>query len=231
MHPGALPEVFVRLEDGSYAAEPLLAFDWLRHSFGTRTSSGLAGHMPYACLHQIHSDCVQVVDAGQVGYCGEGDALVTAAPGHLVGVRTADCLPLLLADTRQRVVAMVHAGWRGVVAGIAAKTAIVMHREFGSRVEDLHAALGPAIAACCFEVGPEVAVRFKPWFPERQDLDSRTRVDLAAASVRQLTQLGLPSRQIYAGSLCTFCRDQEFFSYRRDATGARMISVAGIAPG
>lgn len=205
---------------------PLEAFEWLEHGFGTR--HGNPEDLNLTTAHQIHSSRVLVAD-GCRGCAGEGDALIARTPGTRVGIRTADCIPLLLADERLRAVAAVHAGWRGTVQGIAARTVEALVRTFGSRPEDLHAAIGPGIGSCCFEVGPEVAAEFRVLFPERDDLDRRTHVDLAEANRRQLAAAGILSSRIYCGAPCTVCAAGEFHSWRRDGERAgRMVSVVGI---
>jgi polyphenol oxidase len=95
----------------------------------------------------------------------QGDALFTRERGALLVVQTADCIPILLADTKRRAVAAIHSGWRGTLRRIAAKTLGRMQMEFGTRPEDVIAALGPGIGRCCYEVGPEVAVEFHAQFP------------------------------------------------------------------
>ncbi len=157
----------------------------------------------------------------------EGDALITNHAGLLVGVRTADCVPVLLVDEAKRAVAAVHAGWRGTRAGIASKTVARMGAEFGTAPNDLLAAIGPCINVCCFEVGPEVAAQFREVFPERKDLDRKTHIDLVEANRRQLLSAGLAQERIFTGAPCTFC-SPEFHSFRRDASDGRMYSAAGI---
>jgi YfiH family protein len=163
------------------------------------------------------------------GAPGEGDALITARGGVRVAVKTADCIPLLLFDPRQRAVAAVHAGWRGVVANIAGAAVAALGAKYGTRGDDVVAALGPAIGGCCFEVGPEVAEQFRATFPERDDLTGRTKVDLQEAVVRQLVAAGVQKLQIDRGAPCTSCGGREFFSWRRDRVlGERMFAVIGL---
>lgn len=157
----------------------------------------------------------------------EGDALLSGGP--LVGVKTADCIPILLVDERHRAVAAVHAGWRGTVARIAQKAMGRMSERWGADARYLHAAIGPGIGACCYEVGPEVSAQFAEFFPERDDLGQRTKIDLVEANRRQLIEAGVPGERIYAANLCTFC-DPQFYSFRREGEAAgRMISFIGIA--
>lgn len=214
----------VRGPEGHYHSTLLGRCEGLYHAFGTAAAAPPAG---YATLKQVHS--AQIVEACVPGQPGEGDALITAQGGVRVAVKTADCVPLLLADPRRRAVAAVHAGWRGVVQNIAGAAVEEMSRRYGTRIEDLAAALGPAIGGCCFEVGPEVAEQFRGIFPERADLNGRARVDLVEAVVRQLRAAGMQEARIDRGAPCTYCGGREFFSWRRDRVlGQRMYAVIGL---
>ncbi len=178
-------------------------------------------------LKQIHSDRIERVDGGR-GYLGEGDALVTDRPGVLIGVRTADCVPILIADPEHHAVAAVHAGWRGTAEGIVAKAIGRLADEYGSEPKELHAAFGPCIGPCCYEVGPEVAARFHPWVSDLQP-GKKAHLDLTKVNKRQLTHAGLSPAKIYSGSLCTHCGPAELHSYRRDGPKAgRMIAAIGV---
>jgi polyphenol oxidase len=131
-----------------------------------------AGKMRVVALRQIHSDIVHVVSAAQAPQ-GEqalqGDALITREPGVLLTIQTADCIPILLADTRQRAVAAIHSGWRGTAQRIAEKTLGRMQMEFGTRPQDVLVALGPGIGGCCYEVGHEVVKEFTAKFPNARE--------------------------------------------------------------
>lgn len=124
-----------------------------------------AGEMTLVTLRQIHSDVIHEVTAAPT-HALRGDALITRTPGLLLAVQTADCVPILLADPKHRAVAAVHAGWRGTVKRIAAKTLGRMQMLYGTRPADVLAALGPAIGQCCYEVGPEVVQAFAGQFAE-----------------------------------------------------------------
>ena len=201
----------------AYRARALTNFDWLDHGFGTRHFQPPES---LATLRQIHSDII--VYAGRDGCWAEGDALLSDTVGLWVGVKTADCLPILLVDARHRAVAAAHAGWRGAVSGIARKTVAAMAARWNTRPEDLLAAIGPGIGPCCFEVGPEVAVQFG-------EPAQRTRIDLPDAVRRQLLTAGLDPTRIETARLCTACLAGEFHSYRRDREKAgRMISFIGV---
>ena len=127
-----------------------------------------AANMRVAALRQIHSDIPHRVAASnaQADETPQGDALFTRDPGILLVVQTADCIPILLADSKMRAVAAIHSGWRGTLRRIAAKTLGRMQMEFGTRPKDVVAALGPGIGQCCYEVGPEVAKEFQAQFSD-----------------------------------------------------------------
>jgi YfiH family protein len=215
---------FDRDADQIYRVRELEVFPWLVHGFGTRNADipGLFANL--ATLKQMHSSTCLPAD-GRAGLIGEGDALLEDAPGAVVAVRTADCIPILLVDERLRAVAAVHAGWRGTAAGIARRAVEAMRERFGTDAGDLHAAIGPGIGGCCFEVGPEVAAEFG-----RNDVgNDRVHIDLAAENRRQLLEAGVTDERIYASNLCTKCLSGDFHSFRRDREAAgRLFSFAGI---
>lgn len=210
-----------------YRAASLDRLPWLDHGFGTRMPEKWVPG-PLVWVKQVHSDRCILAD-GASGCLGEADGLVSVTPGQYLSVRTADCIPVLLADDRVHAVAAVHAGWRGSAEAISLKAVESMRERFGSRPEDIFAAIGPGICGKCCEVGPEVSSRFKQWFPERTDLDNRTTIDLAEANRRQLIQAGIDPSRISTGAPCTVCQVDEFYSWRRERqrTG-RMISAIAI---
>lgn len=131
-----------------------------------------AAKMRVVALRQIHSDIVHLVSATNNSATEEppqADALITHEPGVLLAVQTADCVPILLADKKHHAVAAIHAGWRGTLSRIAEKTLGRMKMEFGTRPEDVVAALGPSIGRCCYEVGSDVAKEFHAQFPESRE--------------------------------------------------------------
>jgi polyphenol oxidase len=210
-----------------YRAQVLEDVPWLEHGFGTRLSLRWPDMVDLTTVQQIHSDRVLVADGS--GSMGEGDALISNQTGIALAVRTADCLPILIADTRNRAVAAVHAGWRGTLLEIVPKTVRAMGERFGTKPEDLVIAIGPGIGACCFEVGPEVAIQFAPFFPERGDLSQRTKLSLVETNLRLLGRNGGRMRHIATSGLCSCCRFDLFHSYRRDREAAgRMVSVIRI---
>jgi polyphenol oxidase len=207
-----------------FQASELRQLDWLDHGFGTRASDSWVPE-PYAWVRQIHS--VTVLAANSPGCLGRADALISNTPGVYVAVRTADCVPLLIADPQTKAVGAVHAGWKGTAQSIAARAVEEMTRLFSSRPEDLIVAIGPCICGKCYEVGPEVAHQFREWFPERPDLDRKTRIDLAEANRRQLLQSGVKPGRIQGAGLCTLCSADRFHSHRAGSPG-RMVSSVGI---
>jgi YfiH family protein len=204
-----------------YRVAELDRLPWLVHGFGSRHSDVPALFDHLATLKQIHSaDCVDA--CGRVGVLGKGDALLESAPGAVVAVKTADCVPVLLVDERRRAVAAVHAGWRGTAARIVPAALRAMQARYGTEAADLHAAIGPAIGPCCYEVGPEVAAEFGE--------QGRVHLDLAAINRGQLLESGVTAGRIYASNLCTRCGAADFHSFRRDGERAgRMYAFAGVA--
>jgi len=190
---------------------------WIDHGFGTRLASLSQEGM--ASLKQIHSAVALV--ANQPGCAGDGDALLTNSPGLRLSVRTADCYPILLADTKNRAVAAVHAGWRGAADEIVAKTIAKMRIQLGTSPADIVAAIGPGIGVCCYEVGAEVAQLF--------GVEGAGRVDLAAANRCQLIDAGVEEQHIDVVGGCTSCDAARFYSFRREKEQAgRMISYIGL---
>lgn len=149
----------------------------------------------------------------------EADVVATAVPGAVVGVYTADCVPILLADDEGRVAA-AHAGWRGTAQGVAA-AAVEALVSIGARRERLRAALGPSICARCFEVGEEVAAAFDALVPAAviRPAGEKPHVDLWRANRALLEAAGVPAEAIDAAPPCTMCEPERFFSYRRDGGG------------
>jgi hypothetical protein len=220
-------DLFFKDPDQIYRALPLLEFDWLEHGFGTRLSPQWNDRADLILLNQVHSDCAVYADGRRAGHIGKGDALFTGVPGALIGVRTADCVPILIVDVEARAIAAVHAGWRGAAQGIAGKAVAEMTARFGSLPEDLCAAIGPAIGPCCYEVGPEVTALFT----ESNGLAGGSRLDLPGVNRRQLLDAGLLPGEVWSAGLCTACLADEFFSWRRDRhESGRMVSAIRITP-
>ncbi len=166
-------------------------------------------------VKQVHGD--RVVEAGASNADTEADALFTGLPGTAVGVRTADCVPILIEDPGGRVAA-VHAGWRGVENEIVART-IERLVERGGELERLRFAIGPCIQRCCFEVDGDLPQRFESAFGGKVVVRSAQKVkphlDLPLALQLTLTRLGVPARHVAVLPQCTMC-DARFFSHRRE---------------
>lgn len=189
-----------------------------------------AGAARLALCTQVHGAEVRAVEPGEdLGALAaeRADALVGAAPGLALGVLTADCVPILLADARTGACAAVHAGWRGTVAGVALAAVRGMGERFGARPEDLCIAIGPSIGPCCFEVGDDVVEALAARWPTLVPRvvvrgEPRPRVDLWRANAGILAAAGVPPARIELLEVCTACDPVRCFSYRRDrrATGA-----------
>lgn len=223
---------------------------------------------PLALLNQIHSAAIHRVYGPRAPeyarlrrnhlVATSGDGLITDTPGVLLGVKVADCYPVLVADRRKKAVGVFHAGWRGTQQRIVEKGIGEMRRQFGSQPEDLIAVIGPGIGACCYEIGDEVESAFESQFAYSRELfedvfDSwslKTKypmlflnqrapghgepalsrhLDLVKANWCQLLDAGLPEENISTMEMCTACRTDMFFSYRKEQVTGRMLAVIGIA--
>lgn len=161
----------------------------------------------------------------------EGDAGVAEVPGLLLGIETADCLPILVVDPGRGAAAAVHAGWRGTAAGVT-RAAVEALAAAGSHPSELVAAVGPGIGPCCYEVGEELRGAFGPEADGlfRPGPHDRPHLDLRTANVRQLEAAGLVSARIHHVAECTFCNPDRYHSYRREGRGGgRMISFVGFS--
>jgi len=209
-------------------------------------------------LRQIHSSVIRRVRRPDVVRTLHGDGLMTNEPGTLLAIQTADCIPVLLADTKKKAVAAFHAGWRGTVKRIVENGVGRMRTEFGSRPEDLIAAIGPGIALCCYAVGEEVRSEFASQFayapelfrelsesdpvrekypllfltaraPGHSNLGPQLHLDLVEANRRQLVDAGLRPESIAVIGHCTRCQRNRYFSYRAEqGFTGRLFSVVGI---
>jgi YfiH family protein len=212
---------------------------------------------PLVTLRQIHSDIIRFVDAQPESQLA-GDGLITATPGLLLGIQTADCLPVILVDPKRRAVGVFHAGWRGTAKRIVEKGVGEMRLHFGSPPRDLKAAIGPGIQGCCYEVGAEVREKFESQFayaaklfreveesdpvrekypmlfltaraPGHSVLPKKIYLDLVEANRQQLLAVGVPAKSIESSKLCTNCRTDLLFSYRAEkGCTGRMMAAVGI---
>jgi len=181
-------------------------------------------------MNQIHGSDVVVVDEKMpvVPTC---DAMVTNQPNLALCVLTADCIPIILVDDKNNAIAAVHAGWRGTVQEIVAKTLKTMQQQYDSKPENILAYMGPGIQPCCYQVGDEVYEAVKqsiPGFEMVIQLTSKGyRLDLQAANRQVLMALGVDDHNIYLDKTCVCCQSQTYFSYRADngQTGRMAMSV------
>lgn len=182
---------------------------------------------------QVHGRRVVLLQTPPRGFVlgEEGDAVLTRIPGSAVGVLTADCLPVLVWDEATPLAAAIHAGWRGLVAGVIPETVQAMAAA-GTPPSRLRGVLGPSIGPCCYRMSPETARLVAEASGESVILPGPDgpRVDLAAAARIQLQTAGLLPEGVVATPLCTSCRPDLFFSHRRDGgvTG-RMAAVVRLA--
>jgi polyphenol oxidase len=212
---------------------------------------------PLVQLKQIHSSIVHLV-TGASREALTGDGLITGTAGLLLAVKTADCVPVLVADVKRRVVGTFHAGWRGTVARVVEKGIGEMRRQFGSVPRDLRVVIGPSIRQCCYQIGSEVRAEFQSQFsyadelfeevfdanaihvrypllflnqraPGHGELGPEIHLDLVEANRRQLQDAGMREEQISVIEGCTACDSGRFFSHRAEfGQTGRMMAVIGI---
>lgn len=178
------------------------------------------------CVAEPMAGCGALSRDTRVPQC---DALITSVPNMPLLMLTADCVPLLIADARKRVVAAVHAGWRGTAQGIASKAIEQMRRAYGTSVADVVVGIGPCIGACCFEVGTEVVQAVGEQYVVGFSANGRPMLDIAAANKAQLIEAGVPEANIELSGVCTCCGGWP--SWRRDKTEQRIGSMVWIAGG
>jgi YfiH family protein len=192
-----------------------------------RVSAALSAAGRLLFLQQVHGSTV--VRAPWDG-TPPADAALASRPGLLLGIVTADCLPVVLVDPLRRAVAAAHAGWRGTAAGVVTR-AVEALVAAGSRPQDLLTATGPGIGPCCYEVGEELQEAFGPagdgfFHPGPR---GRPHLDLRAANAHQLQAAGIAASRIHHVPDCTSCRADLYYSYRRDGPGTgRMITFVGF---
>jgi YfiH family protein len=208
-------------------------------------------------LKQIHSSLIRELRTDAQPNL-KGDGLLTRQPGVLLGILTADCIPVLVADTRRRIVAAFHAGWRGTLARIVENGIGRMRAEFGSRPQDMTAAIGPGIGQCCYAVGEDLRFEFESQFaygpslfrevydsdpirekypllfltaraPGHSNIGPSLHLDLHEANRRQLLDAGVLQNAIHSVDACTSCHPDQFFSHRaQQGFTGRMMSVIGV---
>ena len=251
-------------------AKSFAKLPWLAHGFSTRAAGDLSatnqreraaflrdlGGKHLVTLKQVHSDTIHEISHPRATP-PPGDGMLTATPGLALAIQTADCLPVLVVDTKHKAVAAFHAGWRGTLARIVEKGVGRLRQRFGSYPHDLRAVIGPGIHRCCYEVGPELRTQFEAQFdyahelfeeifdsnavhqkypllfltaraPGHSDLGPKLHLDLVEANRRQLLAAGLEAKHIEVIDLCASCRKDLFFSFRAERTNGRMLAAVGI---
>ncbi len=197
-----------------------------------RVTASLGGGRLVA-MQQEHGERVVVVDA-VVATAGIADGMITARAGIVLGVLTADCVPILLMAPARRVVAVVHAGWRGTLAGIVVRAVERLGREFGVAPSAIEAALGPAIAGCCYEVSRDIGERFLARWGELppgawRPGGTKGWLDLRGANAILLRRSGLADSRIHRIGPCTRCAVRQYFSHRAsDGRTGRQLSYIGL---
>jgi YfiH family protein len=186
-------------------------------------------------MRQMHGDQIVEVKDKKLKEAGEADGMVTGEPEIFPAVLTADCVPLLFIAPEQKLVAAVHAGWRGTLAGIAEKTIRFFENHYGVPAADLEVALGPSIGPCCYQVQDDVAAPLmKRWgklmTPSIVATEGKSFVNLRRLNRDILRAYGVPGNQLYQIGPCTSCAAEEFFSYRRERseTGRQMSFIGWL---
>jgi YfiH family protein len=187
---------------------------------------------------QVHGDaCLDADLADAAGLVGTGDALFTRRRAHPLAVFTADCVPLIVADPDAPALGVAHAGWRGTVRGIAGRLVATLVERAAARPERLRAVIGPSIGPCCYEVDEPVVGPLRAAFPEAWERWVRPgapgrpghwSLDLWTANADQLAAAGVPAHAIATPRLCTGCRRDLFFSYRKEGMAGRLGTLAAL---
>lgn len=169
---------------------------------------------------QAQADQVAIVDAGDRGTRIQNvDALITNAPNLPLLLRFADCVPIFFYDPVRRAIGVAHAGWRGTIAKVAAKTVRAMRDAYGTKTKDVHAGIAPSIGPCCYEIGGDVIAQVRAGFQRADDLlvpqNGATHLDLWQANAVQLREVGI--EQIEIAAICTADHTDDFYSWRREA--------------
>ncbi|MBF8251513.1 MAG: protein of unknown function DUF152 [Deltaproteobacteria bacterium] len=184
-------------------------------------------------VSQVHSDLIVVLDSVDAGVeeikTQEADGIITDVKGLSIGILTADCVPVLLFDRKNKIVAAVHAGWKGTASKISAKAVEIMMERFESRPQDIAAAIGPAIGPCCYEVGEEVVSAFGDQEGVAVQQGNKWHVDLPKVNLLQLQDTGVTD--IDLSNICTSCRTDLFFSHRKEMgkTGRQLSFISLIS--
>jgi YfiH family protein len=193
-------------------------------------------NLHFIVANQIHSANIKVITKENTkGWNSiddaieECDALITNQYNIILTILTADCVPILLFDPIQQIVAAIHAGWKGTELEITLKTIEKMSMVFGSKPEDIIAGIAPSIGRCCYEVGDDVAKYFKHITNAFTQKENKTMLDLPYINKVQLLKAGVKEKHIEMSNICTACEVARFFSYRREqGCSGRFMSMIGL---
>jgi YfiH family protein len=193
-------------------------------------------NLHFIVANQTHSDIIRIISEEKTqGWNSthdaiqECDAMITDKPNIILSILTADCVPILLYDTKKNVVAAIHAGWKGTKAEITYKTVKKMQKFFNSKPEDIIAGIAPSIGSCCYEVGEDVAKHFFQISHSFTKKGEKYMLDLAYINKIQLLNSGLHTKQIEMSNVCTSCNVEHFFSYRKEkGCSGRFMSMIGL---
>jgi len=190
----------------------------------------------FIVANQTHSDNIKIITKKETkGWknledaIADCDALITNEKDIILTILTADCVPILLYDSEKKVVAAVHAGWKGTKAKIVAKTVLKMNEIYACKFENIIAALAPSIGACCYEVGEDVAKHFFDTPKAYMQREDKYMLDLPYINKYQLLEVGLSEDKIEMSDVCTFCEVDKYFSYRKEqGCSGRFMSMIGM---
>lgn len=220
---------FERLEmtDGIYSSKLLSTFSQIQHGVTKRILGDIRKNQndSYVGVGQVHGSEVVFADAETSFSAPDADGLVTKTPGMRIGVRTADCVPVLMADVEARAVSAIHAGWKGITKGVVPNAVRAM-RDAGAHIDSLMVYIGPHIGACCYTVDEKRA----SFFHRRYIENGTWHIDIGAEVLRDLMDAGIPREHIDAPITCTSCQNNIFFSFRKDTkeTFGEMLSFIAL---
>lgn len=249
-----------QLNLGFTASDERRAVERNRRAFLKELTGKVRSVPPVISLRQIHSGLVHILTRKDtlLKTALKGDGIITNCRDVLLAIQVADCVPVLVADVKHGAVGAFHAGWRGTVKRIVQRGVGSMRAVFGCRAEDLHAAIGSCIHACCYAIGEDVRDEFRSQFiyadelfseaydrdpvkekypllfltaraPGHSNIGPQIHLDLVEANRRQLLDAGVPSDHIWAAQECTSCRTDLLFSHRAESGyTGRMMGVIGM---
>jgi polyphenol oxidase len=179
-------------------------------------------------VSQVHGVKIVNLDATIPPPQTSADGLITSKKGVAIGILTADCIPAFFYDPYQKVIGVAHAGWRGLKAGILSQMVSLFLASFGSKIQFIQVAIGPTIRPCCYEVGPELQSVFSMFYfvPKGK---SKGHVDLVGYAKEELIHCGIRPQNLFDSTICTVCQNKHFFSYRRESTKERILSLMQLS--